>query len=195
MMSAEMVVIEELRNLDGDRFRVTLWTSAGKVHATLLLAADVPPPTHWTVGDWRRLVSDVIDERPEGAMELTSLLQPVAYRLGLAAFVTVSSDDGGDHAERGSAWVAGGRATGVTVSVIGGTPIPAKVCAHEGAGDDDTPFRAWAAEIEDVTPFLADALARALRVRRALAVGSTIKATDALNKRFGMKFRIPPDQP
>lgn len=192
-MSTETVVIEELRNLDGDRFRVTVWTSAGKVHATLILAEDVPPPSHWTVGDWGRLVSEIVDERPEGSMELTTLLQPVAYRMGLAAFVTVSDDDDGEDVRRDSAWVAGRSATGVSVSVIGGTPIPAKVYAHEGAGDDDTPYRAWAAEIEDITPFVADALARTLRSRRALAVDSTIRATGALNKRFGMKFRIPPD--
>jgi len=192
-MSAETVVIKELRNLDGDRFRVTLWTSAGEVHATLLLAGEIPPPSKWTLGDWLRLVSKVVDKRPEGSMDVSTLLRHVAYRLGLTVCVTVTDgDDDDDDSDWRTARLAGRGASGVSVSVIGRTPIPAAVYAYEGAGDDDTPFRAWKAEIADVTPFLADALARALRARRAVAVDSTINAVAKLNRRFGMKLRAPP---
>jgi hypothetical protein len=189
-MKGQDIVIEEVRSLDEGRFRVGLRTPTGALRATLLLAGEVPPPDLWTVGDADRLLSDVDDERPRGTgPTATRILTRVAYRLKLAAFVHVPADGDGTATEEASARVSGGGSRGASVCVTASVPIPAKVYAHEGAGDDDSPLRVWTAEIADATPLLAESLARALRQRRATDVDSTARAVASLAARFGMVYR------
>lgn len=184
-MTYETVVIEEVRNLDGDHFRVKLWTQCGILGVTFDLALDVPPLGEWTDEDWSKLVSDVDDPRPAGSPDIKRLLMHAAYNLSHAAFMNVPLESSSDDAAR----VSGGGARGVSVVVLGEIPIPVRVDAYDGAGDDDRPFRTWSGEIVDATALVIAALASKLRARRADAVDSTATAVNALVAQHGMELR------